>query len=120
VKDKDNSSTDAPAEVEAEHERSEGKEHQSFFCSELVAAALKHMGIISPSYPASYFWPGSFAKGGDIDTALLPHASYGDEIIIDCRYLEIAKAVSEKKEDSKFRASTIVIDPDSAVSDQHG
>lgn len=52
---------------------------------------------------SSYFWPGSFAIGGEMDVILRevsspPNPSYGDEYIIDCRLLEIGRAVSTKSD----------------------
>jgi hypothetical protein len=34
---------------------------KTFFCSELVAGCLKHMGVISQDKAANKFWPGCFA-----------------------------------------------------------
>lgn len=31
-----------------------------FFCSELVAAALKKMGLLDPKISSSQYWPGKF------------------------------------------------------------
>ena len=42
----------------------------TYFCSELVAAALKEMDLLPKTVNAGYFWPGAFAKGGEIDTML--------------------------------------------------
>ena len=44
-------------------------------------------------YNCSYFWPGSFAKGGEIDHALTPGLSYGEVILLDCKIIEVGKAV---------------------------
>jgi hypothetical protein len=60
--------------------------HETYFCSELVAAALKHMGLLPRSlshHPSlsfsdgnlsdlnpSYFWPGCFAKGDELDNMI--------------------------------------------------
>ena len=51
----------------------DGKEkdgYATFFCSELVAAALRDSGLILPTYNCSYFWPGSFAVGGEVGSPL--------------------------------------------------
>ncbi|EQC25177.1 hypothetical protein SDRG_16950 [Saprolegnia diclina VS20] len=62
-----------------------------FFCSELIAAALKHVGLLDTDLAAANFWPGCFASGGQVDKALArTGASYGPEVVIDCRVLEIA------------------------------
>mmetsp|Transcript_7811 Transcript_7811/g.11636 ORF Transcript_7811/g.11636 Transcript_7811/m.11636 type:complete len:818 (+) Transcript_7811:180-2633(+) len=76
----------------------EGDTHNStFFCSELVAAALKELGLIPKNLNAGYFWPGSFARHDEIDTVLEEHtAYYGDELIIDCRVMEISRAIERK------------------------
>uniref|UniRef100_A0A7S2WHQ2 PX domain-containing protein n=1 Tax=Rhizochromulina marina TaxID=1034831 RepID=A0A7S2WHQ2_9STRA len=65
---------------------------KTFFCSELVAAAMKESGIILPTYNCSYFWPGSFAVGGEVDEAMVEGIAYGGEMLIDCRVMEVAHA----------------------------
>ena len=50
----------------------------SFFCSELVAAALQSMELLPPNLNASAVWPGSFAVGGDIDKSLAAEVKYGE------------------------------------------
>ena len=37
-------------------------EHESFFCSELVAAALKALGLLPASIPCSQYWPVTFSQ----------------------------------------------------------
>ncbi|OQR89379.1 ribonuclease H2 subunit A [Achlya hypogyna] len=62
-----------------------------FFCSELIAAALKHIGLLDTDLAASNFWPGCFASGGQVDKALAARgAGLDPEVVIDCRVLEIA------------------------------
>ncbi|KAF0682421.1 Aste57867_25434 [Aphanomyces stellatus] len=64
-----------------------------FFCSELIAAALKASGLIDDSFAASSFWPGSFGSGQEVDRELARHDAYlEEEVVIDCRVLEIALA----------------------------
>ncbi|KAF0736944.1 hypothetical protein Ae201684P_000598 [Aphanomyces euteiches] len=64
-----------------------------FFCSELVAAAFKATGLIDESFAASFFWPGSFGSGSEVDQELARHDAYLErEVVIDCRVLEIALA----------------------------
>ena len=49
-----------------------------------------------------YFWPGEFCKGGSLDKSLIDGCSYGEEMIIDCKVLEIGSArVSYNHEDSE-------------------
>ncbi|POM80228.1 Hypothetical protein PHPALM_1966 [Phytophthora palmivora] len=69
----------------------------TFFCSELVAAAYKSLGIISHVNAAKDFWPGSFSPGDFVDSELSRHgASLSPEIIIDCKILEVAAATTHK------------------------
>ena len=35
---------------------------KSFFCSELVAAAYKRIGLLDPYKAASTYWPGDFSQ----------------------------------------------------------
>ncbi|CAK4717231.1 hypothetical protein LEN26_017170 [Aphanomyces euteiches] len=66
----------------------------NYFCSELVAAALQHLGWIDSTVPPSYFWPGSFVDGGELETKhLLPSVSFGPELSIDCKIMEVGKAI---------------------------
>lgn len=45
----------------------------------------------------SYFWPGCFAKGDELDHLMIPSLGrYGDEFIIDCRVMEISRAVEKR------------------------
>lgn len=75
--------------------QSRGIEEEEFFCSKLVAAGLKAMGVISPDVNSSRFWPGSFAQGGDVDKdgAMLPDWRFGDVIVVDTKTLELESAV---------------------------
>jgi hypothetical protein len=43
----------------------------NFFCSELIAAALKSMGVVHYDYSSCHFWPGAFAENGEIEKYLL-------------------------------------------------
>ena len=45
----------------------ESSKQDGFFCSELVAAALKRMGLLNRRMANSYYWPGSYIKGADND-----------------------------------------------------
>ena len=40
---------------------------RTFFCSALVAAGLKVMGVLPADANDNYFWPGSFARGEQVD-----------------------------------------------------
>lgn len=52
-----------------------------FFCSELVAAAYKELGILSNALPSSRYWPGDFAESNPI--ALLNNAVLHPGILLD-------------------------------------
>lgn len=45
----------------------DAKEYESFFCSELVAAAYKSCGLVSQSKSCSQYWPSSFGDKESID-----------------------------------------------------
>ena len=71
----------------------------TYFCSELVAAALQEVNLLPREINSNYFWPGSFACNGEIDKIISEYnpsssVKYGDEIIIDCRIAEISKAIN--------------------------
>lgn len=68
---------------------------KKFFCSELAAACLRAVGCISTERVSSYFWPGSFAEGGEIDSCLAEGVTIGPEISIDCRIMEVGRAVTD-------------------------
>ena len=50
------------------------------------------MGYMYPRRNETYFWPGEFASSGAIEKSLVDDCGYGEEMIIDCRVLEIADA----------------------------
>ena len=50
----------------------------SYFCSEVVAAALITCGIINDSSPPSVYWPGSFSAGKELDIGC---AAYGYSLL---------------------------------------
>lgn len=58
--------------------------HSTYFCSELVAAALKAMGVLSMDVRNDFFWPGSFATGY-LETYITEGNFYGEEMNINCR-----------------------------------
>ncbi len=62
------------------------KESKSFFCSELVATALKRLGLLDPIRAASKYWPGEFSQessGSNGEVKLLNGARFGDEQVIE-------------------------------------
>ncbi|RHY34703.1 hypothetical protein DYB32_000733 [Aphanomyces invadans] len=65
-----------------------------YFCSELVAATLQHVGWVQLNVPPSYFWPGSFAQDGEVETNhhLMPFVTLGPELSIDCKIMEVGRA----------------------------
>ncbi len=46
-------------------------------------------GVLRQDYNSSYFWPGHFAQGGEIESGLVNGATLGRETIIDCRMIEL-------------------------------
>jgi len=98
----------APAPTASESEEDGGKsveqlfpdlEQRYFFCSALVAAALKSYGVLPASTNEKFFWPGSFqsgkgkAKGSRLffEAAIEEGFVYGGEMEIDCRELELGR-----------------------------
>nr|CCA21462.1 ribonuclease H2 subunit A putative [Albugo laibachii Nc14] len=65
---------------------------RKYFCSSLVASALKELGWLQTKRSCSYFWPGSFEEHGEIERSLHPGTTLGKEIDIDCRPVEVATA----------------------------
>lgn len=54
---------------------------ESYFCSELVAAALKRLQLLPEDVPAANYLPGAFARSSALP--LQRGARYGDELLID-------------------------------------
>ena len=76
-----------------------GLEQRTFFCSALVAAGLKALGVISPDLNDNYFWPGAFAEGGDIDYELdFMEYTLSREVLIDPDTLAVAKLTQMMQE----------------------
>jgi hypothetical protein len=67
-------------------------EEAGFFCSNLVAAALREMGVLKPEINIHYFWPGAFTAGGEVDEALREGWGFGDVILLDVSALELGQA----------------------------
>mmetsp|Transcript_29375 Transcript_29375/g.29105 ORF Transcript_29375/g.29105 Transcript_29375/m.29105 type:complete len:125 (-) Transcript_29375:3-377(-) len=61
--------------------KEDNSKKQGFFCSELVAAAYKSIGLLPEKPPASKYWPGDFSEKKKIQ--LLKGARCGEELIID-------------------------------------
>jgi hypothetical protein len=78
------------------NKKNDEPKNKSFFCSELVASVLKQMDVIPDSLNAEYFWPGCFAKNDEIDIIMKENdlsSYYDEEMVIDCRIVEISKAI---------------------------
>lgn len=43
------------------NEEEKSHDTRTFFCSELVAAAYKRLGLLPQSISAAHYWPGAFA-----------------------------------------------------------
>ncbi len=70
----------------------EEKAPGSFFCSNLVAAALREMGVLKAERNINYFWPGAFTAGGEVDEALRVGWRFGDVVLLDVSAFELGKA----------------------------
>jgi hypothetical protein len=112
------------------NKKDDESKNKAFFCSELVAAVLKVMEVIPDSLNSEYFWPGCFSKDDEIDTIMKENqlsSFYDDELVIDCRIVEIAKATvsdSPPKKKSPTLDKEIIIninanDSHSDTSDDH-
>ena len=74
-----------------QHERIEGsirKEikliNSGFFCSELLALALKRLGLIDGSIAPNKYWPGNFStEDPATEIKLLDDAFYSEEFTLD-------------------------------------
>lgn len=56
-------------------------ESDGYFCSQLVAAGYKSLGLIPNGTPSSSFWPGDFSSKKDLQ---LSHGAYlSEEQVID-------------------------------------
>ncbi|KDO20345.1 hypothetical protein SPRG_13490 [Saprolegnia parasitica CBS 223.65] len=63
-----------------------------YFCSELVAAALMHLDWLEKDVPPSFYWPGNFEEGGELERHVLPGVTLGPELALDCKFLEVGRA----------------------------
>jgi len=68
---------------------------EDYFCSELVASALKTMGFLQRKKASSYFWPGSYNEGGEIERNLVDGVVLGKLFVVDCKFAEIGKAIRD-------------------------
>ena len=60
------------------------KEDKSFFCSELIATALKRVGLLASDVAASQYWPGYFSAENPSKAVKLQNEAYlGEEFLID-------------------------------------
>eukprot|EP01066_Platyproteum_vivax_P010401 Platyproteum_vivax@DN4646_c0_g1_i1.p1 len=68
--------------------KSDGIE-DDFFCSELVANALKALGVVRKDKAGSLYWPSSFSTKAkhSIDEDLIDGAEIGEELLIDFNLL---------------------------------
>lgn len=55
----------------------------SFFCSELVAEALKVLGVLPRGLSSTQFWPASFEACQKLPVEMEHHARLGEELTID-------------------------------------
>jgi len=69
-----------------------------YFCSSLVASALKQVGWLETTRKSSSFWPGSFEDGGEIEGLLAAGVILGPETRVDCRIVEVGLAIPEEKQ----------------------
>ena len=86
----------------------------SVFCSELVAAAFKRMGLLDPARSASTYIPADFStpqalskrkKKSKRAIKLLHGATLGPEIIVDCEDLSVPK---KDESDASVRHSNLI------------
>ena len=58
-------------------------DQRTYFCSELIAKALKIIGLIkNMEVSSTQYYPGCFQKGGNIEQNLIDEMQYGPEINI--------------------------------------
>ncbi len=58
-----------------------GSSLETIYCAELVATTYQHMGLLPARRPASWYDPGAFWSGDDLE--LVPPYSLGGEIPVD-------------------------------------
>ena len=104
-----NGSTSRGRSTAEEDVKSSSDSSANYFCSELVADAMRAMGVLFTHYTASHYWPSSFAELGLIDEHLkesmdenkdCPAASLGSVVLVDCKVNEVGRALSVSSESS--------------------
>eukprot|EP01068_Selenidium_serpulae_P000627 Selendium_serpulae@DN11131_c0_g1_i1.p1 len=60
-----------------------GGDKEDFFCSELVANALKILGALKLDAPSAHYWPSSFGQMANPPLPLENNSSLDDELIVD-------------------------------------
>ena len=55
--------------------------NKTFFCSELIAAIYKKVGILDPNISSAYYWPGNFSTEKSLP--LLKGAKLSHEMLIE-------------------------------------
>jgi len=67
-----------------EDDTDEIKEDKGYFCSELVASALKRVGLLDKELASSRYWPGDFSNELlERSVKLNKGARLGEELVID-------------------------------------
>lgn len=93
------SQADSSSEMEVvEKARTKLSQERGFFCSNLVAAALREMCVLKPDINDDYFWPGAFTEGGEIDDAFRDGYCLSDVMLVDTATLELGRATFEAAE----------------------
>ena len=65
-----------------------------YFCSEITAAYLKHLGFIGDrDADCAAYWPGDYDEGGVVEQDVLRMGFHMEKIVdLDLRIVELAKA----------------------------
>lgn len=48
--------------------------------------------LVAQDSNCSYFWPGAFTTGGEVDTALTEGCRFSEIMLLDCRTVEVGRA----------------------------
>ena len=71
----------------------DSSEKAGYFCSELVAAAYRDVGLLpDDKLSANMFWPSSFMPSGLFERSLAPGVTLGESMEINCREVEVGFA----------------------------
>mmetsp|Transcript_2381 Transcript_2381/g.3400 ORF Transcript_2381/g.3400 Transcript_2381/m.3400 type:complete len:674 (+) Transcript_2381:54-2075(+) len=81
--------------------------NDGYFCSQLVAAAYKEMGIIPSNRVTQSYWPGTFAASAKKDALELLGARLGPEIILRFKEICVAGARLSSKPTSTLMTRSI-------------